>query len=294
VSLREHLLAISLASSVAAGSALVAFSADFGTAPEPVLPASQWKLSFTPYAWLVYLNGDMTVKGRSVSLDVAPWTVLGHLERVPFFGYAEARNGPLALYSDAFYANLGLNASGIGSRSVAPGVTGTLSAALGLDFEEAVVELGGAYEVWKCDPHTAIDILAGARYWHQDGSLDLALNASLTDRGGLDISRGFAIARSGSVDWVDPLVGGRVRYNLAPGQDLMLRADVGGFGAGSQFSWNALAAYSFVLSQRDGVTYSGILGYRALDADFEQGSGRSKYVYDVTMHGPVTGLTIGF
>ena len=35
--------------------------------------------------------------------------VLGHLERVPFFGYGEARNGPIALYSDVFYANLGLS-----------------------------------------------------------------------------------------------------------------------------------------------------------------------------------------
>jgi hypothetical protein len=81
---------------------------------------------------------------------------------------------------------------------------------------------------------------------------------------------------------------------LAPGQDLMLRADVGGFGAGSQFSWNALAAYSFVFAKRDGVTYSGMLGYRAVDADYEQGSGRTKFVYDIVIHGPVTGLTIGF
>ncbi len=291
---KRSLLAICLASSVAVGSASVAFSADFGAPPEPVLPASQWRLSFTPYAWLTWLNGSMTVKGRSVDLDVAPWTVLGHLERAPFFGYGEARNGPLALYSDVFYADLGLSASGIRSRSVASGITGTLSAAVGAHFEEAVVEVGGAYEVWKCDPHTAIDLLAGARYWHQDMSINLALNASLTDLGGLDISRGFALDRSGSVDWVDPVVGGRFRYNLAPGQDLMLRADIGGFGAGSQFSWNALAAYSFVLTQRDGVTYSGLLGYRALNADFEQGSGRTRYVYDVTMHGPVTGLTIGF
>lgn len=173
MSFKRPLLAICLASSISVGTSSVVFSADFGAAPQPVLAASQWRLSFTPYAWLPYLNGDMTVRGRSVSVDVAPWTVLGHLERVPFFGYGEARNGPLALYSDAFYANLGLNASGIGSRSVAPGITGTLSAALGLDFEEAVVELGGAYEVWKCDPHTAIDILAGARYWHQDMSINL-------------------------------------------------------------------------------------------------------------------------
>jgi hypothetical protein len=294
MSLRRRFLAICLAIGATVGSATVAFAADFGAAPEPVLPPSQWRLSFTPYAWLTWLQGDMAVRGRSVNLDVAPWTVLGHLERVPFFGYGEARNGPLALYSDIFYADLGLNATGIRSRSVASGITGTLSAALGVNFEEAVVEVGGVYEVMKCDPHTAIDILAGARYWHQEMSINLALNASLTDRGDLDISRGFAIDRGGSVDWVDPVVGGRIRYNLAPGQDLMLRADVGGFGAGSQFSWNALAAYSFVLTQRDGVTYSGLLGYRALSADFEQGSGRSEYVYDLVMHGPVTGLTVAF
>ncbi len=143
MSLNRPLLAISLAGFIAVGSATTAFSADFGPAPAPVLPASQWRLSFTPYAWLTWLNGDMTVKGRSVDVQVDPIQVLDHLERVPFFGYGEARNGPIALYSDIFYANLGLSASGIRSRSVAPGITGTLGAALGVDFEEAVVEVGG-------------------------------------------------------------------------------------------------------------------------------------------------------
>jgi hypothetical protein len=270
-----------------------ALSADFGPAPAPVAPASQWRLSFTPYAWYPWLQGDMTVKGRSINVDVNPIQVLEHLERVPFFGYGEARNGPIALYSDVFYANLGLTGEGVRSRTLASGITGTLSAAVGLDFEEAVVEVGGAYEIMKWDSHTAIDILAGARYWHQEGSLNLALAGTL-DAGDLVISGNRAIARSGSVDWVDPLVGGRIRYNLAPGQDLILRGDVGGFGVGSQFSWNTLAAYSFAFAKRDGVTYSGLLGYRALSADYEQGSGRTKYVYDVVMHGPVTGLTIGF
>ena len=46
----------------------------------------------------------------------------------------------------------------------------------------------------------------------------------------------------------------------------------------------ALAAYSFVVAAQDGVTYSGILGYRVLDIDYEQGSGRTKYEYDVLQH----------
>jgi hypothetical protein len=275
------------------GAAGTATSADLAAGAGPVAPASQWRLSFTPYGWLPWLRGDQTVKGRTVELDVDPIQVLEHLERVPFMGYAEARNGPLVLYNDIFYANLGLTSDGVRSRSVTPGIGGTLSGALGVDFEEAVVEVGGAYEIMKLDQRTAIDLLAGARYWHQDMSIDLALSGSL-DIGDLVLSRGIAIARGGSIDWVDPIVGGRVRYNLAPGQNVMLRGDVGGFGAGSQFSWNALAAYSFVIAMQDGVTYSGVLGYRALYVDYERGSGRTKYEYNVLQHGPITGLTIAF
>ena len=78
------------------------------------------------------------------------------------------------------------------------------------------------------------------------------------------------------------------------GQELLLRADVGGFDVGSQFSWNVLAAYSFDFAVRNGVTYSGVLGYRALSVDYEKGSGASKYEYDVVQHGPLVGLAIRF
>lgn len=274
----------------------VAIGADFGAVASPIAPATSWRLSFTPYAWLPWLQGEMTVRGRTVDLDVDPIQVVEHLERAPFMGYAEARNGPLALYNDIFYANLGLTAEGVRSRALTPGITGTLSAALGVDFEEAVIEVGAAYEIAKWSSggsSTAIDALAGARYWHQDMSINLALTG-MPDVGDLIVSRGIAIARGGSVDWVDPLVGGRFRHQLAPGHELMVRADVGGFGAGSEFSWNALAAYSFVFAVRDGITYSGVLGYRALDVDYERGSGRTKYEYDVLQHGPITGLTISF
>lgn len=268
-----------------------------GWAESSAASIGQWRLSFTPYAWLPWLQGEMTVKGRTVDLDVDPIQVVEHLERAPFMGYAEARNGPLALYNDIFYANLGLTAEGVRSRAVAPGITGTLGAALGVDFEEAVVEVGAAYEIAKWPSgggsSTAIDVLAGARYWYQDMSINLAL-AGTVDVGDLVVSGGAAISRGGSVDWIDPLVGGRIRHQLAPGQELLVRADIGGFGAGSEFSWNALAAYSFEICAQDGIVYSGILGYRALDVDYEQGSGRTKYEYDVLQHGPLTGLTVSF
>lgn len=271
-------------------------AADLGSGPPPPLsaPPSPWTVTLTPYGWLPALNGDVTVKGRPVNVDVDSFQVLEHLDAAPWMSYVEARRGPLALYNDIVYAKLGVDGSV--SRSVR-GLT--VGANADVDFSETIIELGAAYEVarWHSGGSgigsTAIDLLAGARYWHQELSLKFGLTGTL-DLNGVVVSRNRAIARSGDVDWVDPLVGFRVRHQLAPGQELVFRADVGGFDAGSQFSWNVLGAYSFTFAVRNGVTYAGLLGYRALSVDYEQGSGVNRYQFDVVQHGPVLGLTIGF
>lgn len=266
-------------------------SADLGKAAEPVRAPDQWVLTVTPYGWVTWLDGDQTVRGRTVQVEVDPIQLIEDLESVPFMGYGEARKGPLAFYGDLVYANVGLDADSVRSRNLHPAINGTLSASLGLDYKQTIVEAGAAYQI--AGGQTAIDLLAGARYWHQEADIKFALDANL-DVSDLVVSRGIAVSRSGSVDWVDPVVGARIRHQIAPGQELMLRGDIGGFGAGSQFSWNVLAAYSFEICASDGVTYSGVLGYRLLDVDYEQGSGRTKYEYDVLQHGPITGLTMKF
>ena len=269
----------------------IAAGADLGTRAEPAPVPSGWTFNFTPYGWVTWLHGDQTVKGRTVEVDVDPIELIDHLESVPFMGYAEARKGPIGFYGDLVYADVGLDADAVRSRSLRPGINGTLSAALGLDDRLTIAEAGVAYQI--AGGQTAFDVLAGARYWRQEASLKLALDLDL-DIGDLVVSRGIALARSGSVDWVDPVIGGRIRHQLAPGQDLLFRADIGGFGAGSQFSWNVVAAYSFEICAESGVTYSGVLGYRLLDVDYEQGSGRTKYEYDVLQHGPLSGLSVKF
>lgn len=276
---------------VTAVTAPTAKAADLGLTPAPVSAPSPWTLTVTPYGWATWLEGDQTIKGRTVQVSADPIDVIDALDRVPFMGSAEARKGPFAVYGDIVYASLGLDADTVRSRSVRPDIGGTVGVSAGLDYEQTILELGGAYQV--VGGTTAVDVLAGARYWHQRADLDINVTAGV-QVGDLDVSRGIAIARSGSVDWVDPLVGVRIRHQLAPGQELALRGDIGGFGAGSQFSWNVMAGYSFVLCDKDGVTYSGLLGYRLLDVDYEQGSGRTRYEYDVLQHGPLSGLTIRF
>ena len=69
---------------------------------------------------------------------------------------------------------------------------------------------------------------------------------------------------------------------------------VGVFGAGSKFSWQALAAFNYKLFVRNNITWSGMIGYKALHVDYSQGSGLTRYEYNMTMHGPILGLTARF
>jgi hypothetical protein len=315
-SCHANLRAICAVVSLLSGSTLVsktALSADLGSpslpqeALIPVAPDAQWSVQATSYGWLPFLNGDITVRGRTASIDIDPFQVLGHLTdrggHIPaWMSYIEARKGPISFYNDIFYATLGLSGSDVRT----PRGRVDIGASLGLEYEQAVVEAGAAYEIvrWVSDGGslkdqgafartTAIDVFAGARYWHQQMNLQLALSAAL-DTGGLVISGNRAIARSGNVDWVDPLVGLRLRHQLAPGQEIVVRGDVGGFDAGSKFSWQAIAAYSYEIAVRDGITYTSNIGYRALDVDYEKGEGRRRYEYNVLQHGPILGLTVGF
>jgi hypothetical protein len=263
---------------------------------------SGWSVSFTPYGWLTFINGPDTVKGRTVDLSIDPSQLLSHLERMPWFSYLELRRGKLAIYNDVAYANIGLNREGVRSISA---VNGTLGTSVGLNFEQAIVETGIAYELARSESggglkdasapqsFTAIDLIAGARYWHQ--SLDVSFDVSGTaDLNGLTIFGNRAVARSGSVDWVDPLVGLRIRHQLTPGKDIIFRADLGGFDAGSRYSFNGLAAYSFNAGTLLGLPVSGLVGYRALDVDYIQGSGPTRYEFNALQHGPVIGLTSNF
>src|SRR5262249_53973184 len=150
----------------------------------------------------------------------------------------EARRGPISLYNDTFYANLSLSGDLARTR---PG-RADLGGSAGLDLQQAGVELGAAYELarwmspsglkgWGTPARaTSLDLVAGARYWHQEVDLSLAVTAGL-DTTDLEVRGNRALARSGGVDWVDPLVGLRLRHALATGYELMVRGDVGGFGA---------------------------------------------------------------
>ncbi|SDR63903.1 hypothetical protein SAMN05519103_09164 [Rhizobiales bacterium GAS113] len=288
-----------------------ALAADLAPVPETPPPApaelsSGWSFRFIPYGWLTSLNGKQTVRGRTASVDASfPKIVEDTIGKggtlVGLMGDFEARYGALGLYGDIVWAKVGVSGDSVRTRRFDPTISGSIGTSHSVNVNMAIAEGGAAYEVARFGlPHgdspaipTAIDLVAGARYWYQQASLSFNLSTSL-DISDLTLVRNRALAKSGSVDWVDPLVGARVRFMVAPGQNIFLRGDVGGFGVGSKISWQAIGGYSFDFAEKNGITYSGIIGFRALYVDYVQGAGRNRYGFDMLEYGPVLGVSMRF
>jgi len=271
-------------------------------APTPL--ASPWSIQVMPYFWAPSLNGFSTVRGRTTDIDVTFYDLVRNAE-VPkdlwgVMGYLEMRNGHLSLFSDLVYMKLSVAASGARSVSVAPEVGGTLAASLGVTVKMAIAEVAAAYQIAQWNQgfpflpgSTAVDLYAGARVWWQKVEADLAVSAGLTVFD-LALAGSRAVAASGDISWVDPMVGLRLRQQIAPGKEIVVKGDVGGFGAGSDFSWQVLGAYTWDFAVYPTITWSGMLGYRALFVDYTQGSGRTLYQYNMLQHGPIVGISMRF
>jgi hypothetical protein len=68
------------------------------------------------------------------------------------------------------------------------------------------------------------------------------------------------------------VIGLRLRHQFTPGQEVLVRGDIGGFGLQSRFEWQALAGYSYAW-QFTGYQLAGVIGYRALGVNSSTGSG---------------------
>jgi hypothetical protein len=267
---------------------------DIGRSPK------QWEFRFTPYAWATSVNGNVTVAGQTVDVDVNFLDVVEDSESIlALMGYFEARRGPLALYTDIVWSSLTF----AGERS-ATGPLGlaTVSVDGELDYKQTIIEAGISYEIarfsgdavslkddWASPTsYTAVDVIAGARYWRE--SVGISLDITGAGPGvlppGFQVSGNRVVARSGTMEWVDPLVGLRLRHQFSPGRELQLRGDIGGFGVGSDFSWQLFGGYSFQL----GENWSGVVGYRALSVDYAEDGSNGTRGIDAVQHGPVVGV----
>ena len=255
--------------------ALCGASAYAGESPSTQTAQSKWQFDVIPYFWMAGMGGDVTVRGREADISTSFSDIWDNLDLGAQL-HAEAKKGCWGLFFDGTY--LDLSRSGEVVRHPVFGPTEGE-----VEVTEWLIELGGLYEAakWTIDKDRAVylDVLGGGRYWDIETEITLSNPA---------LDRSFNV--SGSEDWIDPFVGLRLRADLGKNFLLALRGDLGGFGVGSDFSWNA----SVVLGYKFTRLISAYVGYRALSVDYEDGSGDDRFVFDVIMHGPMIGLGFHF
>lgn len=269
--------------------------------------SSPWSFTVAPYGWLTFMSGTQTVKGQTVNVNSNPVDMFADSQSlISLMLYTEARyQDRIGLFADIVYANL--TAGQTATRGVfLPGVSGSAVASTSMNYESLTLQFGGTYEVVRVGPdrsgegpgmagvgQTAFDVLLGGRWWYQRVGLTVNFQGAIsvnTPDLSVSANRSQVFVNSGTVSWVDPVVGFRVRHRPAPGQNLLLEADMGGFGVGSRISAQAQFAYAIDFGTAIGVNWAGVVGYRALYVDYTQGSGSSFFEMNMLQHGPLLGV----
>ena len=272
----------------------------FTSAASPAL--GDWRVQLTQYSWATSINGSATAKGETVGVNASFIDFLTKASSFPlsFSGRIDASNGPVSFYGDLVWMQLRFSGSTLQLRSPFADLAVAANADAHMKLTMAIGEAGGAYELarWnflgRPNTFTAFDAYAGLRYWYVGVDLQLdAIGAASSQLLGLDEVGAKAVAQSGSLQWIDPVIGWRVRQQLSPGEQFQLRADIGGFGAGSKFSWEVYGGYSHDF-EFNGWKLNGSIGYRAVSVDYSQTIKGQQNGLNAILHGPVTGLSLRF
>jgi hypothetical protein len=232
-------------------------------------PSDSWEVSFSPYLWGTGVEGTIDARGNSANFDTEFSDILDLLN-VGAMAMTEARKGRFVALLDLFYADLRDDSN-----------VGPLGGDLDLEMTQFIGDARLGYTVYTghldldLGPHTgdfAFDLLPGVRYWYL--RTEVEVQGPLLGTRSVDESK----------DWVDAVLGGRLRLALSERVSLNLAADYGGFGWGSSSdpSWQFGGTVRFRASER----WSLAVGWRALEIDRDQA--------EVTMDGAILGASYRF
>jgi len=262
-----------------------------------------WRFRIALYGWAPSIAGNLTARGQTVDVNASFIDLLQKSDSlIGYMGYFEANKGRVGFFADVVWARLGFGSSNASFRNPIAGLQISTTSNTAVTYSLTIVEAAGTYEFarWPGSPgsFTALDGLLGFRYWNNavdlnfdiTGTVDFSrLSAAL----GRDIgfARSFGITRSANLDWVDPVVGLRLRHQFTPAQEVMLLGDVGGFGFQSNFEWQALGVYSYAW-QFTGYQVAALIGYRAIGVNYLN-TGNNNSV-NLVLHGPLIGVSFRF
>lgn len=218
------------------------------------------------YGWLPAIDGTVTSKssGRSVETSISAGDLLESLE-FGMMGAGEVHYGRFALMNDTVYSKLGNG----GTVSSAPSVS------VDVDTKLLMSTTAVGYHAYVEDGRL-IEPFVGLKYvWMKT---DVKATTSL--------GKGAAIGAGIDAHWWDPVIGVRGRLPLTDTLTAGGVAEIGGFGAGSEFTWQIFAGLEYAISERTSAN----IGFRYLSIRYSA----DRRDVDIEQYGPLLGLSMTF
>jgi len=228
--------------------------------------AKKWNFLLEPYLLFPNMQGSVGVGTLpDATLDVDASDIFSHFKMGALL-YFEAAKGRWAFTTDIVYMKLGQDVK-----------QGTI-----INHGEATVKqfLWEVAALRKLMPWLEGGI--GLRLTSLDTELDLVTN----NIGGGTTARNKSLTQT----WVDPIIIARIKSSLDKKFIYQFRGDIGGFGIGSDFTWQ-LQAY---LGYRFSKLFQATAGYRIIGVDYSKGSGDERFLYNVNTFGPVVRFGFNF
>jgi len=223
-----------------------------GTPAAAQAPSDKWDVTVAPYFMGASMSGTTAVRGREVDLEMSASDIFSNLQ-FGAMGLVVARKGKWGLGGDAIWMALG-----------------TTVRNTNVDFNQGAFAFYGLRRLGA-----AADLTAGMRVNTLQGQLK-------SNTLGFDVSQ--------DKTWVDPLVGLILHSSGEHRVHLQVYTEIGGFGLGSDFTWQVFPTVGFKFTDR----FSLEVGYRWLDIDYSTGDGNELFAYDVLAQGPIGGLAFRF
>jgi hypothetical protein len=226
-----------------------------------------WSFALTPYLWIAGISGTVNtpfqrVPEQKVEADFGD--VLSNISGLAFMGAGEVRYGRFGLIGDITTLTLESDVATPRGQLFSGG-KGRVSATTGMVL--------GSWRALE-DGKNTLDLAAGVRPW------------SLTTK--LTLEQGLLPGRTvkPSASWVDPLLGLRYSRRLGANWSATLYGDIGGFGAGSEFTWELFGSVNYQVT--DAISLR--VGYRHMQVDHRHMGTET----NINLSGPIIGATFRF
>lgn len=232
-----------------------------------------WQFELTPYLFGAGLDGTTGVGGVTADIGMSFGDMLENIDS-GFMAMFEARKGPWSLAADGVYFRLKDQKTGSWQG---PGGIGSATGVLEASMTDQVYQLAVGYRL--LDAGTKLDLVGAARYTQLDTDLNLVVTTGPVLPGGTRVL-------SASESWWDPVIGIRVIAPFAEHWSFVGYADMGGFGVGSDVTYQAIAGVNWQFAK----SFVAKAGYRYFYQDYKDGG----FVWDMAAHGLYLGLGIRF